>query len=85
MTLNVVRIILDIAELNKRFGLNLGLNEIKYCYSLGLFEDKWNLKVRPYSYSLIEGLPSSHKGYYADVIIITGVVELDPTNKPVPK
>lgn len=83
LTPNIIRILLGASKLNRRFVLHLVLNEIKYCYSLGIFEDKWNLRVRPHSPSLVEGLTFSHKGYYNDVIIITGV--LDPTNKPMPK
>ena len=86
LTPNTIRIVLGTAELNKRFHLNLGLRELKYCYYLAIHEDgKWNLRARPRSPSLIEGLSTSHKGYYKDVITITDVVEPDPVNNPVPK
>lgn len=85
LTANVVRIVIDTAELNRGFGLSSKLNEIKYCYSLGIFEDKWNLRARPHFPSFIKGLGYSHKGYYNDVIVITGVVEPDLVNKPVLK
>lgn len=85
LTPNVVRIVLGTAELNRRFGLNLELNEINYCYSHRLFKDKWNLRARPHSPSLTKGVASSHKGYYTDDIIITSAMEPDTTNKQVPK
>lgn len=74
MTPNVVRIVLW-----------PGLKEIKFCIVLvflklsGTLElelgrhsplSKWNLK--------------SNKGYYSDVVVITGTVEPDPMNKLVP-
>ena len=67
---------LGVAELNRRFGLSLGINEIKYCNGLSKVEWKWNLRARTNSLSLIEGLASSYKGMYKDIIVITGNVEL---------
>lgn len=78
LTHNIIRIVLGIAELNKCLNLTLGIKKIKYYYSIGRMEDKWNLKARPSSPSLIEGLASSHKGMYSDIIVIIGNVELDP-------
>ena len=64
LTRNTIRIVLGTAELNRRFHLNLGLRELKYCYCLASHEDgKWNVQARPHSPSLIEGLFTSHKGY----------------------
>lgn len=40
LTPNAVRVVLGIAEFNRRFNLALGLNEIKYYYSLRLYKDK---------------------------------------------
>ena len=34
LTTNTIRIILGAAELNRRFNMNLGLRELKYCYAL---------------------------------------------------
>ncbi|KAM7497521.1 hypothetical protein LguiA_021941 [Lonicera macranthoides] len=67
LTPNVVRIILGVAELNRRFDLRLGLNEIKYYYLLCQFEDKWNMRARLTSPSLVEGLASFHKSMYSDI------------------
>ena len=85
LTLNAIRIIHGTAELNKRFNLSLGLKELKYCHFLGIFDEKWNLRAMPHSPSLVKGLASSYKGYYKDVITITGAVEPDPMNKLVLK
>ena len=86
LTPNTIRIILGTVKLNKRFNLHLGLRKLKYCYCLTIHEDdKWNLRAMPHSPSLIDGLSTFHKGYYKDVITITGVVEPDPVNNPVPK
>lgn len=85
LTPNVIRIILGTTEINRHFNLNLGINEIKYCYSIGLTDEKWNLKARPHSPSIVEGLSSSYKGYYNDIVGIMGDVEPDPKNKLVPK
>ena len=85
VTPNVVRIVLGTAEINRHFNLNPGLKKIKYCYSVGVLDEKWNLGARPNSPSIIESLASSHKGYYNDIVIIMGNVEPDPQNKSVPK
>lgn len=74
VTLNVIRIILGVAKLNRRFNMSLGLYEIMYFYFLNCSRGKWNLKARVNSPSLIEGLPSSHKSMYDDIILINGSV-----------
>lgn len=39
LTSNTVRIILGTAKLNRLYNLALGMNEIKYCYSLSLVDE----------------------------------------------
>lgn len=74
LTINTVRIVLGVVELNMRFNLSLGIEEIKYCYSISQVEKNWNLRAKPNFPSFIEGLASSHKGMYKDIIVIIGVV-----------
>lgn len=40
LTPDTVRIVLGVAELNRHFGLSLGINEIKYCYGLNQVEGR---------------------------------------------
>lgn len=77
---NTIRIVLGVAELNWRYGLNLDFRDIRYCYDLASKNDKkQNLKDRVQSPSLVKALPYSH------ILIIKGKVECDPVNKPIPK
>lgn len=85
LTPNTVRIVLSVAELNRCFGLSLGCDEIKFCFSLNRNEVKWNLKARMNSSSFVEDFASFHKGMYIEIIEITGAMEPDPINNPVPK
>lgn len=85
LTPNTIRIVLGVAGLNRRFDLTLGLKEIKYCYNFSLVDDKWNLRAKATSPSIIKGLASSHKGMHNKIVIITGNVDPDPVNKRVPR
>ena len=82
LTQNAIRIILGTAELNIQFNMSVGLMELKYCYCLAIFDEKWNLRARPHFPSLVERLSSSHKEYYKNVITRTSAVKRDPVNKP---
>ena len=60
---NILRIILGVAELNRIFNMQLGIDEIKYCYGLSKhFDGKYNLKAGTNSLDLVKGLPTSTKG-----------------------
>lgn len=85
LTPNVIRIVLEVSELNSWFNLRLGLNEIKYYHILSEVEDKWNLRAKPTSPSIIKGLASSHKRMYNDVVVITRNIEPDLMNRRVPR
>lgn len=85
LPLNTVRIVLSVIKQNRHFDLSVGLDEIKFCYSLKRSEGKQILKAKVNSPSLVEALASSHKGIYKDIIEIIGVMELDTINNPVPK
>jgi len=83
---NVVRIIGGIEALNRIHGTDLGLDELKFCYSLSRSnQGVYSINARSDAPSLVFGLPDSHKGNDADMIIIVGNVEPDPINKPIPK
>ena len=77
---NSLRVVLGTSKINRRYNVNLGLIEIKHYYSLAIHDSNYNLKARPNCPSIVEGFSSSHKGYYSDIIVITGDVEPDPTN-----
>lgn len=46
LTPNPVRIILGIAEINRRFGIHLDFHDIRYCYGFNISQkdEMWNLK-----------------------------------------
>ena len=72
--------------MNKAPGTNLGLNELKFCYSLNrTTNDVYSLGTRGDAPSLVFSLPDSHKGSNEDLIVVTGHIEPDPTNKPIPR
>lgn len=58
--------------------MSLAIDEIRYCYSLNRSKEKWYLKARTNSSSLVEVLASSHNGIYKDIIVITDNKEFDP-------
>ena len=87
LTLAVVRVILGAAKLNRRFGLSLDFDDIRYCYGLSRNkgDDRLAIKARVNSPSLVEALGDSHKYSCGDIVIIKGNVEPDPVNNLVPR
>lgn len=87
LTLIVIRVILGVAELNRRFDLHLDFDDLRYCYGLiqGKDDGKWAVRARTRSPSLVEALGDSHKYSYDDIVIIKGNVEPNPKNYPVPR
>lgn len=67
LTPTVVRVVLGVAKLNRRFGLHLDSKDIRYCYGLNQSkEDKrWALRAKVKSLSLVEALRDSHKYSYS--------------------
>jgi len=84
---NAVRVILSIAEINRRFGMELDFWDIKYCYDLRISstEKRWNLTRRNLVPPLVLGLWDSGKLMHQDVVVIKGPVEPDPEGHPVPR
>ena len=85
--LNVVRVVLSVAEMNRRFGLELGREEINYCYQL-IYGDKdqgWYIRNRTKAPQLVKALPTSQKGKYDDIVIIKSGRVIDDTSRPLPK
>lgn len=82
---NLFRIILGVAEINRRFGMQLDFWDVMYCYSLSYVtgELRWNLKGRIGFPALVLGLWDSCKYMYADSVIIKGDVEPNPVEYPV--
>lgn len=80
----VIRILRGIDALNKIHGTNLGLEDVKYYYSLTKGQYGWSLKARNDAPSLVYTLFDFYKGADEDAIIVTGNIELDPVNKPIP-
>lgn len=85
MSPNVIRIVGVIVALNKAHGTYLGLDDLRNCYSLLRGKYGYNLSTRSDGPSLVLALPDSHKGVDADAIVITGFLESDPINKPIPR
>ena len=75
---NAYRIILGIAELNRRLNLDLGLYEFSYCYSCvesgGAKSDrkKYHFRARAAQRELVQFLPSSGKGVDDVIVRISG-------------
>ena len=84
---NAVRIILSIAKINRRFGMQLDFWDIKYYYDLrhSSAEKRWNLMRRSGVPPLVFRLWDSYKYMYSDIVVIKGPVEPDPEGHPVPK
>jgi len=78
---NIIRIIGGIYTLNKIHGTDLGLDELKFCYSLSKGANGYSLSARSIAHSLVYALPNSHKGVFDDVIIMTCDIEPDPINR----
>ena len=58
--------------MNRRFGLHLDFDDIRYCYSLtqGKEDGRWAVRARVKSPSLVEALGDNHKYSYDDIVII---------------
>lgn len=69
--------------LNKAHGTQLGLDDLRFCYSLTRGKYGYNVSTRNGAPSLALALLSSHKGTDTDVVIIIGFLEPDLTNKPI--
>ncbi|KAM7465075.1 hypothetical protein LguiB_012637 [Lonicera macranthoides] len=63
---NIIRIIRDKDALNKIHGTNLGLDDVKYCYSFRKGMYGWSLKTRNHAPSLVLPLRDSYKGALKD-------------------
>ena len=62
--------------MNKAHGTDIGLDELKFCYSLSrTATGVYSLGTRADAPSLVFGLPDSHKGSNEDLIIITKNIE----------
>lgn len=87
LTPNLVRTILEIVEINRRFGAQLDFWDTRYCYAFGFSnsEGKWNLKGRTGPPTLVLSLWDFCKYVYNNSVIIKGNVEPDPSEHPVPK
>lgn len=70
--------------INEAYGTYLGLDDPRQCCSLTRGKYGYNLNTRNDAPSLVFVLPDSHRGADVDAIIITGFLEPDPTNKPIP-
>ena len=72
--------------MNRAHGTDLGLEELKFCYSLSLTKvGVYSISTRSDAPSLVLGLPDSHRGFDEDMILVTGNIEPDPINKQIPK
>lgn len=78
---NVIRIIGGIDALNRIHGTDLGLDELKFWYSLNKGSYSYNFGARNDAPSLVFAIPDSHK----EVIIVIEEIESNPTNKLVPR
>ena len=45
LAINSLHIIMGVVKINRRFHIQLGLNEIKYCYGMSIHEGRYNLIV----------------------------------------
>lgn len=73
--------------MNRRFGLHLDFDDIRYCYSItqGREDKRLTLRARVKSLSLVEALGYSYKYSYDDIVIIKGNVEPGQENAHVPR
>lgn len=85
-TPTILRVVLGAAELNRKFGVHLDFDDIRYCYGLNQGKDdkKWPLRARINSLSLEEALGDSCKYSYDDIVNIKGNVKPDLENARVP-
>ena len=68
---------MGVLELNRRLGVDLGLEDILFCYSLVrvMPQQSFYLKARDPTMYLVTHLPDSDKGYKDDLLIYTGAWE----------
>ena len=78
LDLNTVRIILGVSRLNHLLGLDLGLDELFYCYCVVDSQHGYYLKSRPKSPSLVVALPTSNKGKLKEIIMVFGTISSIP-------
>jgi hypothetical protein len=70
---NVFRIVMGMAVLMEKLGLNLTVHDITYVYSLQTTsKDQYTLVARNSDRKLVTGLPDSSKGRDVDFLVITG-------------
>lgn len=83
--MSVSKVIGGIEKFNKIHGTSLGLEELKFCYSLNRQTYGYSLLARNNAPSLVLDLPNSHKGTNDDVVILIGDIVPNPLYKPIPQ
>jgi hypothetical protein len=76
VSINVFRIIMGVVFINRLLGVNLTTKEILYVYQYKCSGEEsrtsCHLKARELNEKLVNGLPSSNKGYDKDYLRISG-------------
>ncbi len=76
VSINVFRIIMGVVFINRLLGVNLTTKEILYVYQYKCSGEEsrtsCHLKARELNEKLVNGLPSSNRGYDKDYLSVSG-------------